>query len=188
MISIALSGKARSGKDTIAAYLIRRYGFTKIALAQPIKAALAAMLSAIPGIENYLTDAGKETIIPPLGVSFRRLAQTLGSEWGRELIHPDIWIILADLSMKKAQTSHPEARFVITDLRFSNEAVYVHDNHFDHWWVQRDTAYYNVESHPSECGVSQADCNFTIANTGSLHDLEIQVDQRLQMLGIYPTQ
>ncbi len=186
MTSIALSGKARSGKDTIAAYLVRRYGFTKIALAQPIKEGLAAMLTSIPDIAEYLEDTNKEAIIPTLGVSFRRLAQTLGSEWGRELIHSDIWIILADLAMKKVRTSNPEARFVITDVRFKNDAIYVHDNQFDHWWVQRDTARYHVESHPSEQGVSQADCNFTIVNISSLEELEIQVDRRLQMLGVYP--
>lgn len=186
MTSIALSGKARSGKDTIATYLIRRYGFTKISLAQPIKDALAAMLTPVPGIEAYLDDANKEAIIPPLGMSFRRLAQTLGSEWGRVLIRPDIWIILADLSMKKEQASHPEARFVITDVRFGNEAVYVHNNHFDHWWVQRDTVHYQVESHPSEQGISEMDCDFMISNTGSLVYLESQVDRRLRMLGITP--
>lgn len=186
MTSIALSGKARSGKDTIARYLIRRYGFTKISLAQPIKEGLAAMLNSIPSIEEYLEDASKEAIIPPLGVSFRRLAQTLGSEWGRELIRPDIWIILADLSMKKLRISNPQARFVITDVRFKNEAVYARDNQFDHWWVQRDTTHYQVASHPSEQGISQADCDFTIPNTGSLDELEIQVDARLQVLGISP--
>lgn len=186
MTSIALSGKARSGKDTIAAYLIRRYGFTKISLAQPIKEALAAMLISIPDCEEYLQDTRKEAIIPPLGVSFRRLAQTLGSEWGRELIHPDIWIILADLAMKKVRISNPEACFVITDVRFKNDAAYAHDHQFDHWWVQRDTAHYHVASHPSEQGVSPTDCDFKILNTGSLEDLESQVDKRLQRLGMHP--
>lgn len=132
MTSIALRGKARSGKDTIAAYLIRRYVFTKIALAQPINEGLAAMLTSIPNIENYLDDANKEAIILTLGLSFR-------------------------------------------------------DNEFDYWRVQRDTANHHIESHPNEQGLSQADYNFTIVNTSSLDALEIQVDQRLQTLGTYPS-
>lgn len=60
--------------------------------------------------------------MPALGFSWRQAAQTLGTEWGRAL-NPDLWVLL----MERALTAlAPDARVVISDVRFENEAEMIH--------------------------------------------------------------
>jgi hypothetical protein len=109
----AFHGPAGAGKDECGKYLIESHGFTRISFATPIYKALEAM-----GFGWPKTQEEKEALVPELGVSWRHMAQTLGTEWGRNMVHPDMWIILA----KKYMTDNPGARFVMTDVRFENEA------------------------------------------------------------------
>ena len=53
------------------------------------------------------------------GISPRRIMQTLGTEWGRDLIHKDIW---AECAKQQAlKIAHSGRSVVIDDLRFPNE-------------------------------------------------------------------
>lgn len=112
---VAFAGPAGSGKDTAGRILIEKLGFVKLSFAAPLK----TMLSSI-GYPEPLTQDEKERIIPELGVSWRLLAQTLGTEWGRREVNPDIWVILAEKFIRSTG-----GKFVITDLRFENEAAMV---------------------------------------------------------------
>ncbi len=111
---IAFTGKAGSGKDECGKWLIAHHGFEKLSFATPLKSMLAAM-----GYPEPATAAEKEAIIPELNCSWRKLATTLGTEWGRDLIHPDLWVLLAGLKVKH----NPGKDYVITDCRFENEAT-----------------------------------------------------------------
>lgn len=112
---IAFTGPAGSGKDTAGRYLIDNYGFKKLSFAKGLKDMLAVL-----GYPDPASAADKEAIIPELGVSWRHLAQTLGTEWGRQQVHPDLWVIIAEQVIRKEAGA-----FVITDLRFENEAAMV---------------------------------------------------------------
>src|SRR4051812_4381489 len=115
---IGINGKARSGKDTIAKYIVGHYeGVVQYQLAAPLKNALSAMFG-IP-METWEDGNWKDKVIDSIGVTPRRLMQTLGTEW-RELIHRDLWLILAEqrLSMAKQFGIHT---VVITDVRFPHE-------------------------------------------------------------------
>ena len=59
----------------------------------------------------------KQTLHPRWEVSPRHVMQTLGTEWGRELIHETLW---RDLTMDKCLD--PLMLYIITDVRFLNEA------------------------------------------------------------------
>lgn len=115
---IGFTGPAGSGKDTCGAYLIEHHGYKRLSFAAPIYDALEAM-----GFGRPDTQEQKEAMIPWLGVSWRHLAQTLGTEWGRERVHPNLWLGLA---LKKVQ-ANPHLKFVITDVRFENEALMVRE-------------------------------------------------------------
>jgi hypothetical protein len=124
---VALAGKARVGKDTIGRYLVREYGFAHYYFAKPLKDMLTAM--GFPESE-YQTTEQKEAVIPGLGCSYRHLAQTLGTEWGRSLIHREIWIKLAERRWEQVKAAMTVDSFapngmVITDCRFDNEAMWV---------------------------------------------------------------
>lgn len=93
--AIGLSGFASSGKTTVALYLEQRYGFQRQHIAEPLRDMLRALLRrwgyAESLIDRYLVGDLKEAMIPELGITSRRAQITLGTEWGREQVHPDLW-------------------------------------------------------------------------------------------------
>ena len=111
----------------------------------------------------------KEQVIPALGVSPRRLMQTLGTDWGRELIHPDIW-----LTMALQRLVHVGPGMVIADVRFENEAAWVRKYGGRILHVHRPDAA-AVETHASEYGIQQLPEDLVIMNAGSLEDLHAKV-------------
>lgn len=115
---IGLAGPARVGKDTAADYLIGRlphYG--KASFADPIKAMLAEGL----GLDcNQLHGDRKGEADPRYECTPRHIMQTLGTEWGRQLIHPDVWVRAMAPRVKGR-------RVIIADVRFPNEAAFVRE-------------------------------------------------------------
>ena len=91
---IALTGLAGSGKTTAADYLVKAHGFACISFAGPIKSMLRTLgLTALEDIEEVFEGEGKEKPNRLLcGKSPRFAMQTLGTEWGRDLIGPDLWV------------------------------------------------------------------------------------------------
>ncbi len=84
---IGLHGLARSGKDTLASYLVEHHGFVRIGLADPLRK-FVSDITGIP-LEDLMDGPTKETPLEWLNnKSPRVLMQTLGTEWGRELIGP----------------------------------------------------------------------------------------------------
>ena len=115
---IGLTGKARSGKDTVADLLLAMLNpkYVKMAFADPMKDALQYGLGLTPEqLDGDLKDVEDQMY----DCTPRRMMQTLGTEWGRELIHRDVWVI----AMRKRVTSNT----IISDVRFNNEADMVRD-------------------------------------------------------------
>jgi len=123
MATIGVAGTAGSGKDTLADLLVERYGFTKIAFADPMRAMAAA-------IDPILTITTNDEIIrysDALEIwgyqeakiqtpELRQFLQRLGTEAGRNILGEDVWV---NAAFKAAQGI---PRVVISDLRFRNEA------------------------------------------------------------------
>jgi hypothetical protein len=120
---IGLTGRAGHGKDTAANALA---GYRKYAFADPIKEALNAMF----GFHHHFWEdrEWKETPLPGIGRSPRFLAQTLGTEWGRERVRPTLWVDLFIMTMRRWQVEQQATRpyevlnVVVSDVRFPNEA------------------------------------------------------------------
>lgn len=180
MIIIGLAGKARVGKDTAANYLGERHRLSPVAFAQPIKNALTAM-----GFNqaDYDTVERKNEIIPWLGVSYRKLAQTLGTEWGRDL-HPDFWLLLAQRRVE-ARRNLGVPGVVISDVRFDNEADWVRAEggliiHME--GPARSGMAVDGEGHASERGIKRQLNDVVVSNIGSLDFLYRQLDTVMEML------
>ena len=112
---IGIAGLARSGKDTLADYLLDNLGdvWRRSSFANPMK----QMLGAI-GVD--CSDSNKDNIDPTFGVPVRHMMQTLGTEWGREMIHGNIWVeAFARLNAGKY--------VIVPDVRFENEAELVRE-------------------------------------------------------------
>lgn len=160
---IGFTGKAGTGKDTAADFMVRRFAFEKYSFALPIKQALNAMFGW--SMSQWDDRAWKETPQPGLATSPRILAQTLGTEWGREVIHPDLWVKIA----RRRYVESPYS-LVIPDVRFPNEAE----------WITREGGLVieltrkgvrSVAAHKSEDGLPADLIDLTIPNNGSPNDL-----------------
>jgi len=172
---IGLCGPAGAGKNTVADFLADSNGapFAQIAFADP----LYECVSTITGLSvSRLKDREtKETVIPWLGKSPRQLLQTLGTEWGRGTVHPEIWIRIA---MERAAHHLTFNGVVITDVRFDNEAQAIIDAGGEVWKVARPgwrCLAEDAAAHQSEAGVSAHLIARAIDNSGTLDDLRAQL-------------
>lgn len=171
---IGLCGAAGSGKNTVANLLTESGLCVQLAFADP----LYQCVSAIAGLPvSRLQDrAVKEAEIPWLGKSPRQLLQSLGTEWGRDAVHPEIWIRIA---MERA-SRHLSVGLavVITDVRFDNEAAAIVAAGGEVWKVVRPgwrCLSGDAATHPSEAGVSERLIARTIDNSGSLDALRVKL-------------
>ena len=168
---IGVTGKARSGKDTLSEHLYTRLGFdcNRAAFADPLKDMLRAL--GIDDIEGY-----KEEVHPLLGVTSRKMMQTLGTEWGREAIGEDTWI---NLTKEKGKG---KKFLVISDVRFENEANFVRENGI----LLHVTGRGGIKGfHKSESGVKFQLGDFRIDNSYDIEYLFSQADTLLKMAGLY---
>lgn len=154
---IGLTGRAGAGKDTVAEML----GYERYAFAQPLKTMLAVIGFPEP------PRAQKEDLIPGFVFSWRRAAQTLGTEWGRNL-QSDIWLALA-----KRYHQNVKADFlVITDVRFHNEASWIRERGtLVHVRGRNATLELTAQQHASELELPFEDGDYVINNSGSLNML-----------------
>ena len=108
---IGVAGVAGSGKNTVADYLTEHYGYEQVSFAAILKKMLAVAGCPEPSNRDL-----KEANIEGFNFSWRHMAQTLGSEWGRDCLHPDIWVLLTMRGLR------PDGKYVVSDCRFQNEA------------------------------------------------------------------
>ncbi|WP_174875205.1 deoxynucleotide monophosphate kinase [Vogesella oryzae] len=112
---VVLAGVAGSGKSTIAAELVK-HGYQVVKFAGLLKDMIRALGLTDAEIEGDL----KEKPCALLGGQTPRHAmQTLGTEWGRELIARDIWVNAWRRKVEAVLASG--GRVVVDDCRFPNE-------------------------------------------------------------------
>jgi hypothetical protein len=173
---IAFCGQAGSGKSTAADHLVSRHHFRRLRFASPIKRMVrcllieagCGLLEAVEMVDGNL----KETPSPLVsGRSPRYLMQTLGTEWGRDLIAQDIWRKI--LLSKVNECSLQGLSVVVDDLRFENEAVALAEAGFTILAVKRP-GIAPVESHSSENQVITFDR--ILLNNGPVEKLRADLD------------
>ena len=186
---IGLTGVAGSGKDTVAELLQSHWeqagiASTSIGFADPIRAMVRVFLiySGVQEPDRYLLNRQlKEEIIPEVGVSYRHLAQTLGTEWGQQCIGRDVWIKLLDQRFKACRNEWGATNFVMTDARFTVEADWVRAQGGVIWRIERPGVA-PVREHVSEMGTIYIKSDRVIINDGTLDELRAQVGAELARL------
>lgn len=174
---IGLSGYARSGKDEVAKFLIEGHGFQRVAFADKLRDVLYE-LNPMCGrgwdssdhpvvyvqdvIDKYGWGGYKET---EHGPEIRRLLQRLGTEAGRQTLWDSIWIDAAFAGIPD------DAKVVITDCRFPNEAQAIKDRGGKIWRVRRPMVG-PANDHPSETSLDDWEFDGIIDNDGTLLDLK----------------
>jgi len=184
---IGICGAARSGKNTLAEVMSHimvetpneKYQNQVIAtesFAAPIKS-MVAMLLDFFGYGSimdkttqypYLEGDSKEEVLEGLGVSTRALMQTLGTDWGRNMVSNTIWLDCMEGRIKQYNEAinHGFNGVVIfiTDVRFDNEAELIKSVGGSVLKITTTRETDAVADHTSEGGVSDCLVDAYIAN------------------------
>jgi hypothetical protein len=170
---IGIAGPARAGKDTIGNFLKSAYGYELLGFADPLRRFARDICCLTP--EEY--EAQKDKVIDWIGKSPRQMMQTLGTEWGRNMVNENLWILKA---MTDAGADAIDGIYTaITDVRFENEAEAIRGRGGYIIHVARPDAL-QVNAHVSEAGVQKHPRDFTIINDGSLTDLYAKVNEVME--------
>ena len=187
---IALSGRAGTGKDTVANMLYelfvsdaderfvrlftRRFNgierFTKLSFAEPIKDIISIMFPAINKEYLFGSSEYRKQIIEGTNISIRELLQDIGEHYKK--IDPLIWIKALDYKVKNCDSNV----IVVSDLRFIQEYNYLKENDFVLIRIIKETN--SNMTHVSETqqdSIPNDRFDFIINNNGSLDDLNEEV-------------
>lgn len=173
---IGLTGYARSGKDEVAKILVEEYGYKRLAFADKIRELLFEMDPPIPvgygleahvvGLRNYVEiygwDEGKQN------KTVRAMLQNLGVG-ARKTFGTDFWV---------AQTFSqvtPENNYVISDVRFQNEAVAIEQYDNSQIWRVERPGIDAINNHISERAMEDYSVEKVIKNEGTLDELRTSV-------------
>jgi hypothetical protein len=168
---IGLSGYAQVGKDTVARILVEDYGYTRIGFADTIKKAAYILDPIITldgvrlahAVDKYGWDGAKQ--VPEV----RRILQVLGSEIGRDLIDPQLWVELAMHSV------HQSDNIVISDVRYRNEAEEIKWKHGEIWRISRIQKGAPVNVHRSETDMDSWDFDQYVSNNDTIDELKEEI-------------
>lgn len=176
---IGIAGKIGSGKDTVGEIIQRNIPGSEIKkFASPIKQIAGIILGEDP---RKFEDRIYRTA--PLGPQWgfltpRKILQLLGTEAGRDIIHPDIWINATFANWNQ------DTDWIITDVRFPNEAESIKKRGGVVVHVKRDVEtpkkYAEHSSETSLDGYTKWD--YVIDNSGTFDELEKKVKELLEKL------
>jgi len=185
---IGLSGKAGSGKDTVAQYWVdKEFGHNRIktmSFADPLKAGAMAMFGL--SLAQVHNPNRKEIVDDFWGMTPRYILQKLGTEVMRDQFGQNIWIKAVRRKIELTPCSF--SIVVITDVRFKNEAEAIKE-----WGgflvrVERRSAIPPLGSanpdHPSETDLDdwKGGWDGLIKNDGDFIDLKEMAEGNLSII------
>lgn len=108
-----------------------------------------------------------ELLVKP---SPRLFLQQIGTECGRNIIHPNVWVNATANFIKLYKGN---CTFVIPDLRFLNEKRWIENQNGVTIRVRRDNL--PTMNHESETALDNEPHDYVILNNGTLYDLYLKV-------------
>ena len=174
MIIVGINGLIDAGKSSVANILVARFGFTIMKVASPLKNMLRTFLDECGVdadtiermIEGDLKNVPSEHLA---GQTPRWAMQSLGTEWGRVLMGPALWIRAAVYRVRARS-----GRIVIDDCRYRNEAEAIREELGGQVWKIFRPGLETAE-HSSEREQSEVIPDLVIDNSGTLDDLEERI-------------
>lgn len=168
-MQIALLGKMRSGKDTIAEYAIEKYDYTRFAFGDGIREVCHTLFP-----EQMKNGNKPRSLLQSVGQLMRQLDN-------------DVWV---NKCFKEIYESRLEINPIITDLRQPNEYKRCFNEGYTFIKVQcdeeirikrilekNDNFDMNDLKHETEMYIDTYEYDFLIENNGSLEDLYRQFDE-----------
>lgn len=192
-IIIGITGKAGTGKSTVSHEMVRLYGFTRLAFADPVKGMLGLFLMSYGMSANMVArhidgDLKEQPCDALEGLTCRQGLQTLGTEWGREKMSPRLWLHHLGARLESLPPEK-RARVVIDDVRMPNEAEYLLHNFggtsTEIWEVTpQGAARRDPPSHASELGLPQYLVDRYIWHNFTMPTLALSLGDEMGRLGL----
>lgn len=205
---IAVSGYKRSGKDTIANYLVKNYGFKKVAFADPLKDLVARKFDID---RASLDDHRKEEPllqypVDPKDKFSQMIADFMlmefkdenGHQYGRDYQDKTLYwtpraLAILEGSVNRAVNSSYWVKqaireiqkgdsfdYVISDLRYCSEVSQLEEAFgLNLTTVRIDRFDSSPSVDPSERDLDGYEFDLTVSNRGSVKDLFIEADSKL---------
>lgn len=207
---IGLTGRARAGKDTVAAMIgermtdaglvMRRHGFAdtlKVSAARALgfdgpPAELLRHMDDLKVNGTVVTEINGRhgDDVGMVSMSGRKFLQRYGTESHRDLFGADFWVdaLLPPTGWRtvNGKAIQVPERFdgidvlVITDVRFENEARRVRRCGGELWEIVRSDTPTEGAQHVSEAGLPDDLIDRCLLNDGTLDDLRDKVDEGLR--------
>jgi len=174
---IGLLGYAQSGKDTVANILVEEYGYTRVAFADKIRELLYEMNPKVTvGYDIHTTlqlmvdhsswDEAKQN------PDVRAMLQNIGVG-ARKVFGDEFWV------MQALRQVHFEGNYVITDVRFANEAKRIKQYDNAQLWRVKREGVEAVNSHVSETELAVYKVDQIVSNNGTIEDLKKLIRGRM---------
>lgn len=175
---IGITGKARSGKDTIAKYLWQEHDFVRISLAYPLKQAARIIFNL--SYDQAFCDELKEEVIPYWGLSPRQMFQKLGTDAVLCTFGQMTWV---KHWLQTYSTLSETDHVVVPDIRKDFEAEALLKLGGIIIEVRRGTGLAGeTGKHTSESGLETVIPHYVIDNHGTVDELCRMVDSIMKEL------
>lgn len=142
---LCVCGVAGAGKSALARVLARDYGYAVVKFADPLKDMLRVLGLGVAELEGDKKAAPSELLC---GKSPRWAMQSLGTEWGRQMLGESLWV---DAWRRRVEAMPAGAKIVVDDCRFPNELEAARSLGFVPVRIWREGA--GAGEHLSECAL-----------------------------------
>ena len=182
---IALSGPKGSGKSEVVKGIrmvaVSRLGVRSQNFADPLKEMLLCLMRRYGYSEQFAKDClwgsmKEEHLNIWQNKSTRYAMQTLGTEWGRDLLGENFWVNIWSAGCKR----HPSDLILVEDLRFMNE--YRAIKQLNGIIIRVTRPGFEGDSHRSETEARFFEADHVITNDGSLLQLHVRVEALAERL------
>ena len=179
---IGLCGPIGSGKDTIADILLSEYDFSnRDSFAKSLKDVLSVAFGWDRDDLEGLTPASRlwrettdewwsnrldQTITP------RKMMQLWGTECIRMNFHNEFWLATVEKRINNIFAQNPNAKIVISDVRFPIEAECIKKLGGSIIKIIRSNVISSTSNHSSETSLNDIEPDFIIYNYGTIEDLK----------------
>lgn len=173
---VGLTGLKGSGKDT-AAKALKAGGYEEVKMAAGLKGMIRSFLyyQGVDSLEVERMIEGDLKEIPTEylgGKTPREFMQLMGTEFGRDLIHEDLWVNAWKRRVAKVD------KVITTDIRFPNEAQALADAGGKLYRIERDTDVNVYSLHESEKYIPTLPVAAIIDNHGTVDELHQEMITR----------
>lgn len=164
---IGISGLAHTGKDTLANFFKEEKNDMILdSFATPIKDMMINYFGF--SREQVYNQELKELKDEFWDITPRKLMQLIGTEMFRKIFRYDVWVKV----FEKKVLNNPNDFFIVSDIRFNNEAEMVSRNNGIVIKILRNSDNIVDISHESEKGIDDNLVHIFLDNNGNLNDLK----------------